>query len=173
MTVVDPFEMIKKVPAGLMLVGRGGPSLNSMKTIFLIQEENKYMKQLPKYNPLVQIRLGDFSTYDARALLFMAKFESNMLYDGWLNYYDYKGRRDKMFRDLSTQEELIFRFYTGDRDVRTIAIPNTIQDRFTQHVEENKKMNPWEMGQFDEIKHSVYAKFPTGNELWQTLSPIG
>lgn len=168
MNYVDPFESVKKLPAGLMLIGRAGNTVENMKTIFLIKEENKYINKLSKFNPLLQTRMGYYTSNSVNALLLMFKFETDMLYDGWLNYYSNDGKN--FFDDLCKQDELIFKFYNDKECKRTLAINNTIKEQIIDYTQKIKNTEEWSMTDFNIIKNYVYTKYPDGNSLWLSLS---
>ncbi|MCG8514585.1 MAG: hypothetical protein MI740_10615 [Halanaerobiales bacterium] len=164
---VDPFELIKIVQPGLMLFGRGKEKLeDQMQTIFLIKEEDKYIKKL-KYNPVLQVRFRTFALDNVIAVLIMMKAETDMLYDGWFNYFDISAQ--EAFLDLKEQDKLFFSFYNNEDKQRTIAINNRLKDSFSEAEEMITKLPCWSMQDFDTVKNQIYSKYPNGQILWNNM----
>ena len=153
---VDPFEMIKTVQPGLMLSGVGGPTEEEKHFIFLIREDEKYIKKVGKY-PTVQIRMGTFENINnAIGAIVMIRFENNpdLTYDGWLNYHAPMAQIDR----LGEQDKLIFKFFTSKDCVRTLAIKNSLKENFIELIEKSKTTK-WEMKEFDEVKNCIYQQY--------------
>jgi hypothetical protein len=162
---VDPFELIKTVEPGMMLFGVGGNSPDDTKFVFLIREEEKYLKKIGRY-PMVQVRFGIFEGItNAIGALVMVRFENNpdMTYDSWLNYY----APEKHVNKLAAQEQLIFKLYSSTDCVRTLAISNSLAPVLNTYIKKSKKME-WSMNEFDKVKAYIYKKYDP-IELWNSL----
>lgn len=97
----------------------------------------------------------------------MIKFDTDMLYDVWLNYYA-DGGKESIY-SLLKQDELIFQFYDRQECRHTMAIPNRIKKDLMEYVAEIEKAPPWNMKDFNMAKEQIYREFPTGEILWKAL----
>jgi hypothetical protein len=164
----DPFELVKRLMPGLMIYGRAKEKAEDDWTIiFLIREEEKYIKRL-KYNPVLQVRMGLYDVNGVMPVVLMLKAGEDMLYDGWLNYHSPDGEEN--IRCLMRQERLIFQFYDRYECRRTLAAENSIKEIMHDQVEEIKKCRPWSMKAFDRAKERLYEIYPTGQALWENMS---
>ena len=171
--LTDPFELIKKIPAGMMLYGLAKEKLeDEMSFIFLIREEPKYIKKLG-YSPVFEMRLGLIVQDGVAAVLIMVKIngDSDMLYDGWLNYHAAGTIDGGPLKTLAAQENIIFKFFDKNDCRRTVAIPNRLKDTLREALVEIEKCPAWTMADFDAVKNYIYDKYPSGQGLWSSIKP--
>lgn len=162
MLMADPFELIKSCQPGMMLFGIGGPTEAEKAFVFLIREDERYVKRLGKY-PGVTVRMGIF---DEIAILFMVRFENNsdLTYNCWLNYHDkYSG-----YNLLKQQPNMIFKFFSARECVRTLAINNRFQTDLQDFEGKISGRPAWSMREFDAVKEKIYSTF-TPEDLWRVL----
>lgn len=170
--LVDPFEMVKQIRPGIMILGNAKERLeDDFSSIFLIREEDKYIKKLG-YNPVIQVRMAMFTHNNIPAIFIMVKInnDNNMLYDAWLNYHDSYKENGSNFEGLLRQENLIFQFYNDKELKRTVAIPNKLKEDLNDMVDQIKNIPKWSMKEFDSVKEWIYHKYPNGQILWNSIS---
>lgn len=169
-SMVDPFEMIKKAPAGIMTFGRAKEKVGDpFNVIFLIREDDKYIRNIGNY-PQIEVRSGFMATDKVATVLIMARFALNwdLLYDCWFNFHAPDG--EFIFEDMARQENMIFKFYNTREEKRSLAIPNRFKETFAGHIKKIKaEFEPWSMADFDHLKNSIYIDYPDGRSLWNAL----
>lgn len=165
MAFADPFEIIKQVQPGLMFYGYGGGNQTDMKLVFLIKEEDKYIKKIG-YTPVFQVRVGTFNMDNVVAVCMMVRVNNieDMTYDCWFNFNTHDGER--IFNSIISQDKLIFKFYNSSDCKRTIAINNSLKPYF--EVIKDKIKHEWSMQEFDAVKNKIYDMY-SPNQLWNTL----
>jgi hypothetical protein len=167
--LTDVESVIKTSKAGLMLYGRviaAGES--SWQTVLYVREDNQHIKWIPP-NPIVEIRAGAMQQDNVVLIPIVVKL-CGEYYETWINFYSPDLHGEGALRELARQEHLVILIFgdSGTQD-RSIQVNNSLKKTFSLILEGVQKRPTWSMGEFDQAREKVYAKFETVPKLWREL----
>lgn len=166
MTNINPEQMILRAQPGTMIWGAAQIDNAPREIALFVREEPRYLAQLGP-SPTLEIRTAAFAEREAVAIAIMLKFNSDMLYEAWINAHDGAGGREALDL-LATQPRIPIIWYTSKRE-RQIEIPNRMQMTFANFASMCDQSRTWTNSEFEAARARVYARHSTPAKLWQQL----
>jgi hypothetical protein len=165
---VDPIDALKLMPCESMIYGRASFDGAPFETYFAVKEESRYIKRIPKYNPVLLVRTGLMEYNGIPLVPVLISIDQDMIYESWFNFHATDGKTS--FADLARQERLIIMFYNEKmEECRKLAIPNNMRETFGGYINRIALLPEWGMREFDAARDMLYRDYPTVKDLWDGL----
>ena len=164
--MISPEQAITQAPVGTMIWGAFQIDDYPREIALLVKEKSRYITQLG-LSPTLEIRTAAFVEREAVVIAVMLKFNSDMLYETWVNAHDDAGGREALDL-LATQSRIPVIWYSAKRE-RQIAIPNRMQMTFANFASMCDQSRTWTNPEFEAARNRVYARYSTPAKLWQQL----
>lgn len=166
MQTYSPEAIITTAPIGMMIWGTVQIDNAPREVALFVREKPRYIAELG-INPILEVRTAAFAEHEAVAIAVMLKFNSDMLYETWVNAHDNAGGREALDL-LATQSRIPVFWYTSKRE-RQIEIPNKMQMTFANFASMCDQSRTWSNLDFEAARNRVYARYSTPAKLWQQL----
>lgn len=169
MTMVDPLDVLRRMPPGSALYSREILS-DRWEVAWLIREETKRIKQLGD-NPEIEFRAGVIYQNNIALIPVLVRIGPGThenIYETWINIHQPEDGF-RYVRDLSTQDRIVIHLY-GDRCKleRSLKVSNQLEI-FSQNIAFLHGTAPWSMSAFDTAREKIYEKYPDVVSLWNSL----
>jgi hypothetical protein len=99
----------------------------------------------------------------------LVKFDKDLIYDCWLNYFAPEGKGKYIFNALSKQDFIYFHFYSREGYVCTIREINAGRDLFENIRQELIGSTPFAMKKVAFTKAVVMREFKDKNDFWEKI----
>ena len=106
----------------------------------------------------------------------LVRFDRDLIYDCWLNYFTPEGKGRYIFNALSKQDFIYLHFYSEEGYVCTIREMNKGKDIFKnikQEIEQNIPISQstlsFPIKEIARTKAAVMGKFKSKNDFWERL----
>lgn len=167
MIYTDPFELIKSLPPGSAVYGRGGETPETLETCILIREDERQIRKIPQ-NPIIELRSGMWE--DRICPVVVMVLLAGLPYETWWNYHQQpQGKAEIYFNDLIRQKMIPILIYDDRRQRRSVAVRNSLADSFKKYKEIISQKPAWTMKEFDSAKERLCSQYPSVTALWEAL----
>jgi len=166
MTNINSEQMIMRASPGTMIWSAVQIDDSPREIALFVREEPRYIAQLGP-SPALEIRAAAFAEREAIPTVIMIKFNSDMLYECWINAHDGTGGREALDL-LATQPRIPIIWYTSKRERQT-EIQNRMQMTFANFASMCDQSRAWTNAEFEVARNRIYARHSTPARLWQQL----
>jgi len=143
-----------------------------LKVDFLVREESEFIEQITTAKISLPLRARLFKRDDIALLLIMFQLGNIQprLYEIFCNYYLEGDYGEKIFRLISTQDDIAFHLY-GDSGAieKSILMHNSFKGFFRAAISKIKDMPLWSPEQFEQALGELRKIYPSKEAFWDAL----